>query len=125
MALDNTTVRLKKLGSGMFWARLSPHYQLLNLSKSGLSFVTDFPVKPGEKLYLKIYFPDGTCLPLKSLVKWKEVNPGSSKYIVGVQFLPFGNYHDYNDLNSLEYLRKLLPSTNTNNIQSSDDFSLS
>ena len=115
LALNNVTVRFKKLSPATFWARLSPPYSIRDLSKSGLSFSTDFPVKKGEKIYLKVTFADGKVIPLKGTVRWlKKIKADEEMNLVGVQFLPFGNHSDYNDLSSLDYLRKLLPSTKSN-----------
>ncbi len=109
IAINNVTVRFKKLSPATFWSRLSPPSNLKDLSKSGLSFTTDFPVKKGEKIYLKLLFTDGQTLPLKGIVKWLKEIQDEGKTLVGVQFLPFGQSSDYNELNSLDYLRKLLP----------------
>ncbi len=122
LTINDTTLRFKKLSNSMFWARLSPHFQVLNLSKSGLSFETTFPLKIGDKLYIKAYFPDGMCIPLKGVVKWKKTNSNVEHHFVGVQFLPFGDHHEYNDLNSLRYLRKLLPSSQKFSDENEGDF---
>ncbi len=112
LAIKDATVRFKHLANNMFWAKLSPHFQLHNLSKSGLSFTTKFPVKRGDKLLLKVCFANGDCVPLKGIVKWVMEASSSNHYHVGVQFLPFGSHKEYNDIESLEFLRKLLPNTN-------------
>ncbi len=109
LAIDDATVRFKNLAASMFWSRLSPHSQLHNLSKSGLSFSTKFPVKLGNKLLLKLCFANGDCCSLKGIVKWVNEYPDIEVYRVGVQFLPFGQHKEYNDPQSLEFLRKLLP----------------
>ncbi|APF20904.1 type IV pilus assembly PilZ [Caldithrix abyssi DSM 13497] len=122
LVLNNTSVRFKKLNPAAFWTRLSPHFSIHDLSKSGLSFKTDFPVSKGEKVYLKVFFSDGNAITLKGIVKWrKELSNGSNMSLVGVQFLPFGKNSDYNDLSSLNYLRKLLPSTHVGS-QISNEF---
>ncbi len=111
LALNNVSVRFKKLSAATFWARLSPPFSIKDLSKSGLSFFSDFPVKKGEKIYLKLTFSDGSVISLKGFVRWfKKTDQSESRHLIGVQFLPFGKHSDYNDLSSLEYLRKLLPS---------------
>ncbi len=112
LVLNNATVRFKKLGAASFWTRLSPHCAINDLSKSGLSFTTSFPIKKGDKIFLKVFFADGNTINLKGIVRWeKETNNGTTQHLVGVQFLPFGENSDYNDLSSLDYLRKLLPAT--------------
>lgn len=123
LALNNVTVRFKKLGPTSFWARLSPPFSIKDLSKSGLSFTTDFPVKKGEKIFLKLAFADGSLIPLKGTVRWlKKIEEQQDQLLVGVQFLPFGNHSDYNDLSSLDYLRKLLPSTRADDGSLHDEF---
>ena len=109
LAIEDATVRYKRLCTNTFWTRLSPHFQLHNLSKSGLSFSTNFSVKPGDKLLLNVCFPNGDCVPLKGIVKWIKEHSRLKTTHVGVQFLPFGSHKEYNDIESLEYLRKLLP----------------
>ena len=109
LPIDDATVRFKHLAAKLFWSKMSPHFKLHNLSKSGLSFSTKFPVKSGDKLLLKICFANGDCVQLKSIVKWIKEHPNLETFHVGVQFLPFGSHKEYNDLNALEYLRKLLP----------------
>jgi len=109
MAIEDATVRFRHLAASMFWSRMSPHFQLHNLSKSGLAFSTKFPVKLGDKLLLKICFANGECVPLKGIVKWIKEHPDLKVFNVGVQFLPFGSHKEYNDLASLDFLRKLLP----------------
>lgn len=112
MAIKDATVRFKRLGRSMFWVKLSPHCKLRNLSKSGLAFSTNFPIKLGEKLFLKVFVPEGDCIPLKGVVRWKRKNSNANDIDVGIHFLPFGTHKEYNELESLEYLRKLLPNNN-------------
>ncbi len=109
LAIKNATVRFKRSGFSTFLGKFSPQCPLQNLSKSGLSFYTRQSIDPGERIFLKVFFPDGFCIPLKGIVKWRQENPNDNGISVGVHFLPFGTHKEYNDLKSLEYLRKLLP----------------
>ncbi len=109
LAIKNATVRFKRSKLNTFFGKFSPRCPLQNLSKSGLSFSTHQSIDPGEKIFLKVFFPDGFCIPLKGIVKWRQELPEDNAVAVGVLFLPFGTHKEYNDLKSLEYLRKLLP----------------
>ncbi len=109
LAIKNATVRFKRGGLSTFLGKFSPRCPLQNLSKSGLAFSTRQPIDPGERIFLKVFLPDGFCISLKGIVKWRQELPNGDAVSVGVLFSPFGTHKEYNDLKSLEYLRKLLP----------------
>lgn len=65
---------------------------VLDISRGGLRFLCQKPMKMDNKIRLKIALP-GEKIPLilKGKVRWSAPNPGKSyKYQVGVQFDPYG-----------------------------------
>ncbi len=109
LAIKNATVRFKRGGLSTFLGKFSPQCPLQNLSKSGLAFSTRQSIDPGERIFLKVFLPDGFCISLKGIVKWRQELATENAVSVGVHFLPFGTHKEYNDLKSLEHLRRLLP----------------
>ena len=71
---------------------------VLDLSRGGLRFLTQKPLKFKSKIRLQLSIP-GERLPLdlKGRVRWSTFNAGKSyKYQAGVQFNPYGLEKDQN-----------------------------
>jgi hypothetical protein len=65
---------------------------VLDISRGGVRFLTQKPLKHNSKLTVKISIP-GERIPLSLVgeVRWSTFNPGKSyRYQVGVQFYPYG-----------------------------------
>lgn len=65
---------------------------VLDLSRGGMRFVCQKPIKCNTKIMMKISMP-GERIPLilKGEVKWAAPNPGKSyKHQIGVQLNPYG-----------------------------------
>ncbi len=71
---------------------------ILDISRGGVRFLSQKPLKINTQLTLKISVP-GETIPLKQLgiVRWSTYNPGKSyKYQIGVQFNPYGEKKEEN-----------------------------
>ena len=61
----------------MFFSNLSKPSDMHNLSKSGLAFDVDQALGYGEKIHVKVRFPDGKNLNLKGQIRWNNhINGG-------------------------------------------------
>jgi len=71
---------------------------VVDLSRGGVQFLVQKPLKYKTKLTLKIAIPgERVPLTLKGEVRWSAPNPGKSyKYQVGIQFYPYGEKEDQN-----------------------------
>ena len=105
--IPGTTIKYKRIGSKMFFSNLSKPSDMHNLSKSGLAFDVDQALGYGEKIHVKVRFPDGKNLNLKGQIRWNNPINGGGVYKVGIQFFPFGKSRNYNSLNTLDYLRSI------------------
>jgi hypothetical protein len=95
------------MGSKKFFAGMSKPSDMQNLSKSGLAFEIDQALGFGEKIHMKLQFPDGSSLELKGQIRWNVSMNGGNVYKVGIQFFPFGTSRNYNPLKALDYLRSI------------------
>jgi len=80
---------------------------VLDISKGGLRFLCQRPLKNKSKAYLKISIP-GERIPLTQIgqVQWASFSAGKSyKYQIGVQFNPYGEKRGQN---SPENLTKII-----------------
>jgi hypothetical protein len=71
---------------------------LADISRGGIRFLTQKPVKPETEVSVKISIP-GERIPftMKGLVKWASPSDGKTyKYQVGVQFHPYGDKKEEN-----------------------------
>ena len=83
-------------------------YELLNISKGGLSFESNDVFKRGQRVWVELHMPglDGP-LELRGVVRWRRGVMGSEVFKVGVQFSPFGERRGLNTMAALEKLRDL------------------
>lgn len=71
---------------------------VLDISRGGIRFLTQKPLKMDLEVLLKISIP-GERIPftMKGVVKWSSPGEGKSyRYQVGVQFYPYGEDKDQN-----------------------------
>lgn len=71
---------------------------LADISRGGLRFLTEKPIKPETEVSVKISIP-GERIPftMKGIVKWSSPGEGKTyKYQVGVQFHPYGDKKEEN-----------------------------
>jgi Tfp pilus assembly protein PilZ len=71
---------------------------VLDISRGGVRFLTQKPLKIKSKVVLQISIP-GERIPLilRGRVRWSSFNPGKSyKYQTGVQFNPYGEEKSQN-----------------------------
>jgi len=71
---------------------------VLDLSRGGVRFLTQKPLKFKSKISLQLSIPgERVSLDLKGRVRWSTFNAGKSyKYQAGVQFNPYGLEKDQN-----------------------------
>jgi len=81
--------------------------EIINLSKSGLSFHLNDPVNYGTPVEMKVKFPDGENLSLKGRIRWQKSVNGSGQQTIGVMLNPFGPKKQYNPMKALEYFRSI------------------
>jgi hypothetical protein len=104
--LPKTFIQYKLAGNKFLFKNFSNPFELINISKSGLSFTLPENVGYGDPLQVKINFPDGKRFNLKGKVRWISDNEVHAQK-VGVLFEPFGNQKKYNPISALEYLRSM------------------
>lgn len=71
---------------------------VLDLSRGGVRFLTQKPLKFKSRVYLRLSIPgERVSLDLRGRVRWSTFNAGKSyKYQAGVQFNPYGLEKDQN-----------------------------
>lgn len=104
--IPGAKVRLKKpTGLGVF-NLLSKPSEIIDISKSGLSFKMNEAFQYGDTICIHLSFPDGRSFSLKARIRWfKGTTPDEPR--VGIQFYPFGSGRHYNSIKALEYLRNM------------------
>jgi Tfp pilus assembly protein PilZ len=96
---ENSTFRLFK--------QFSQPFDLNDLTKSGISFITNKTIATGDQIYLKIDIPGRQNIQIKGRVVWvsqQDIN----NHAVGVQFLPFSTMKGYNTFGVREKLERLI-----------------
>lgn len=83
---------------------LSRKYILQNLSASGSCVLTKNYLVPGKEIYLFLFSPGENTVLIKGIVRWISPHSESNMYIVGTQFLAYGNGRSYNSFKVLEQL---------------------
>lgn len=105
--ISGATVQYKKTRVNILFSALSKPQDISNLSKSGLSFEIDKKMGFGDKIQMRLAFPDGKYISLKGHIRWNNSVNSSTGYEVGIQFFPFGTSNNYNHISALDYLRSL------------------
>jgi len=99
-------VRHRRLtGLGVFNIMSKPS-DIVDISKSGLSFEINEELESGESIQVKLIFPDGKSFDLKGKIRWYKQTQ-SQNIRVGIQFTAFGSNRRYNPVKALEYLRNM------------------
>ena len=84
-------------------------YPVTDLSKGGLSFLSDMPLRENKELSILFNIPEkDSLLQLEAKIAYIGLNSGSSyRYRVGIQFKPFGTKESLNSLDNLNRLEEL------------------
>jgi Tfp pilus assembly protein PilZ len=91
--IDGATIAYRR--DGLFAAKTSVDEEfcpVLDLSRGGVRFLTQKPLKFKSKVSLQLSIPgERSPLELKGRVRWSTFNAGQSyKFQAGVQFNPYG-----------------------------------
>jgi Tfp pilus assembly protein PilZ len=84
-------------------------YPVTDLSKGGLSFLTDNPLKENKEVSILLHISEKESpVQLEGKIAYVGINPaGSYRYRVGLKFLPFGTKDGFNPLENLKRLEDL------------------
>ena len=100
-------VTFKKTNKILSLYRNSKPLPLINLTKSGICFVSDKKFKYGDCITVTINIPGEKSLSLDVNVRWLKNSIPGSEFQIGAQIRPFGRGQSYNSLKTLERLREL------------------
>ncbi len=103
--IKGVNIQFRRLGVSGIFNHLSKPVDIIDLSKSGVSFIIEDVLSYGDAVYMKLNFLDGKCLRLKGQIRWNKEIELKNRYSVGIQFFPFGSRSTYNPIDALEYLR--------------------
>jgi hypothetical protein len=99
-------VKFKKRGL-LFWVQaFSEPCPVINVSKGGMAFTCDKKLSDGKKLVVQLLIPDETPLNLNCITRGQAKIMSSGKRFTKVEFIFFGNRHEWNAQESLDVLRK-------------------
>ena len=105
--IPGASVVFKKANRLGLFSTSSKPMPLINITKSGICFVSEKRFKHGDCITVKINIPGEKSINLDVNVRWLKNNIPGEKFHVGAQIRPFGKGHNYNSLKSLERLREL------------------
>lgn len=97
--IAGATISYRKTGLFSAKARIDEEFcPVLDLSRGGVRFLTQKPLKFKSKVDLQLSIPgERAPLDLKGRVRWSTFNAGQSyKFQAGVQFNPYGLEKDQN-----------------------------
>jgi hypothetical protein len=103
----NTSLSIKQTQPFIKIFSYNGQNEIVDLSKSGAGIISTIIMNKGEKIKLKIKFPNEKDMTLKGQVKWTNPINGNGAYRAGIQFQPFGYKRYYNSIEDLERLNKL------------------
>ena len=89
------------------FAKYTQKTSLYDISKSGLSFISNKPFKKDAILSIVLDIPGERKIKLKVRIRWIKNGLTDNKYLIGAQILPFGNNKQFNSMKALEQLRRL------------------
>ena len=96
---------------GFFFRRkyTDDFYPVSDISLGGLRYLSQKPLIDNAKVSLKIVLPgEDATMEIKGRVKWVSPNPEKSyKYVIGIQFEPYGTRKGNNDPRSRKRLEIL------------------
>ncbi|MBD3224654.1 MAG: hypothetical protein GF313_07985 [Caldithrix sp.] len=107
IAMDGLVVHYKKSSNKFLFRPYKKEAVLKDISKSGLGMVTHEQLQKGDLLQMRIEFIETKPLTVKGRIRWSQPSENNGHYRVGIQFLPFGEYSQYNSLTALQQLREL------------------
>jgi len=84
-------------------------FPVTDLSKGGLSFLSDNPLKENKNISLLLHISEKESpLQLEGKTAYVGINPtGTYRYRIGVKFKPFGTKEGFNPLENLKRLEDL------------------
>jgi len=84
-------------------------YPTTDLSKGGISFLSDTPLSENKELSVLLNIPEKESpIQFEGKVAYISLDSGASyRYRIGVQFKPFGTKEGLNSLDNLKDLEKL------------------
>jgi hypothetical protein len=100
-------VKYKKKGLFVFSRIFSEPFPAIDISKGGVAFACDEKLSKGKKLVVQLLIPGDNLLNLNAIVRRQEQTVGSKMMVTGVEFMPFGEGHGFNKIETLDLLRKL------------------
>ena len=104
--IPGTTVHYHNITKKIFFQNIfSNKSELINLSKSGASFCVVEQLTFGEKIMMKLFFPDGKIYKLGGHVRWSKDVTNNLVFTIGVLFNPFGKGKEYNPPSALQYFK--------------------
>jgi len=79
-------------------------YPVLNISRGGITFLSQEQLSIDSTIVIKIYIPDENYdLLVMGRVKWASLSPGMSyKFQIGIQFNPYGKKKEHNSPDVLD-----------------------
>jgi hypothetical protein len=107
--IPGATVSYLLHGRGIRKSNISGPCPLYDLSKAGMAFFSDYPLRPGRELSLLIECAKLTgTLRLRGRVAYAVAENIANQYRLGVRFKPFEARRGYNPPKSLDLLTQLL-----------------
>lgn len=107
--LPNATVSYS-LKKGIFFKKIyDEKYPVIEISRGGIRFYDEKPLKIDKEVVLKLYLPNlDDPLSLKGKVVWTSFSEDNDyKYQNGIQFFPFGPEHGFNPPEALDRIIKM------------------
>ena len=107
--LQNAAVSYS-LKKGIFFKKTyDEKYPVIEISRGGIRFYDEKPLKIDKEVVLKLYLPNlDDPLNLKGKVVWTSFSEDSDyKYQNGIQFFPFGPEQGFNPLDALDRIIKI------------------
>ena len=88
--------------------RFTSPLPLKDINKSGVRFQVENYLSPGSQMELQMAIRGTKKFELKGHVVWIAKQVSSDYYDIGVQFMPFGDGHQYNSLASHDQLDQIV-----------------
>ena len=105
--IPGAQVTYRKRNKFGIFERSSRPMSLLDITKSGLCFMSDKKLQRGEAVCIDISIPGEKELRLYGNIKWINDDSHTNSCLIGAQFSAFGEGRAYNSLKSLDRLRML------------------
>lgn len=98
------------LKKGIFFKKsYEEKYPVIEISRGGVRFYDEKPLKIDKEVVLKLYLPNlDDPLTLRGKVVWASFSEDADyKYQNGIQFLPFGTEQGFNPQEALDRIIKI------------------